>query len=187
MTHGQKPSTRPDRTSATVWVVRVLYVLRHAKSDWAAAYGGVDHERPLNERGAQAAQTMGRRLAERRAIPDRILCSSAARTRQTIELATAAGHWNRTTILKRRLYLASPGSVIDLLREQADDAGSVLIVGHQPTCAELVRRLTGDEPPRFVTAAVACVHLEIASWAEVEPYCGNLAWFDTPKGSAGQP
>ena len=161
--------------------VRVLYVLRHAKSDWSAAYGGVDHERPLNARGHKAAQTMGRRLAERRALPDRILCSSAVRTRQTIELAVAAGNWNRTTILEPSLYLASPGSAIDLLGGQSDDAHSILIVGHQPTCGELVRRLTGDDPPRFVTAAVACVHLDIASWNEIEPYRGRLAWFSTPK------
>ena len=134
-----------------------------------------------------AAETMGRRLAARRALPDRILCSSATRTRQTIELAVAAGNWNRTTLLEPALYLASPGSAIDLLREQTDDAGSILIVGHQPTCAELVRRLTGDDPPRFVTASVACVHLQIDSWRQVEPYCGRLAWFDTPKQASDQP
>ena len=161
--------------------VRVLYVLRHAKSDWTAAYGGVDHERPLNARGVKAARKMGRRIAERQAVPDRILCSTAVRTRQTIELAVAAGDWNRTTILEPALYLASPGAVIDLLGGQSDDAHSILIVGHQPTCAELVRRLTGDEPPRFVTAAAACVHLDIASWGEIEPYRGRLDWFSTPK------
>ena len=161
--------------------VRVLYVLRHAKSDWNAAYGGVDHERPLNDRGVKAARTMGRRLAERRALPDRILCSTAVRTRQTIELAVEAGAWNRSTILEPALYLASPGAAIDLLGAQSDEAHSILIVGHQPTCAELVRRLTGDEPPRFVTAAAACVLLDIGSWSEIEPYCGRLEWFSTPK------
>ena len=107
------------------------------------------------------------------------------RTRQTIELAVAAGNWNRTTILERALYLASPGTAIDLLRGQPDDANSLLLVSHQPTCAELVRRLTGDHPPRFVTAALACLHLDIDSWNDVEPYCGKLMWFETPKRVAG--
>ncbi len=160
--------------------VRILYVLRHAKSDWSATYRA-DHDRPLNPRGIAAAKTMGRLLAERRELPDRILCSSALRTRQTIELAVAASNWNRTTILAPALYLASPGSAIELLREQPDDANSLLLVSHQPTCAELVRRLTGDDPPRFVTAALACIHLDIDSWSEIEPYRGRLAWFETPK------
>ncbi len=164
--------------------VRILYVLRHAKSDWSATYGA-DHDRPLNPRGIAAAKTMGRLVAERRELPDRILCSSALRTRRTLELAVAAGNWNRTTILEPALYLASPGSAIDLLREQADDANSILLVSHQPTCAELVRRLTGNDPPRFVTAALACVHLDVDSWSEVEPYRGRLAWFSTPKRAAG--
>ncbi len=164
--------------------VRILYVLRHAKSDWSATYG-VDRDRPLSPRGVAAAKTMGRLVAERRELPDRILCSSALRTRQTIELAVAAGNWNRTTILEPALYLASPGSAIDLLREQVDEANSILLVSHQPTCAELVRRLTGDDPPRFVTAALACLHLDVDSWSEVEPYCGRLAWFQAPKRAAG--
>ena len=161
--------------------MRLLYVLRHAKSDWKAACGGNDHERPLNERGRRAARTMGCRLARRGEVPDRILCSSARRTRQTIEIAVQAGRWNRATILEPRLYLASPGGVIDLLSEQLDDANSILTVGHQPTCAELVRRLTGEAPPRFVTAAMACIRLEIDSWSDIEPYRGSLLWFDTPK------
>lgn len=164
--------------------MRLLYVFRHAKSDWSAAYGA-DHERPLNPRGIAAARTMGRFVVERRALPDRILCSSATRTRQTIELAVQAGNWNRATILEPALYLASPGSAIDLLREQPDAANSLLLVSHQPTCAELVRRLTGDDPPRFVTAALACLHLDIDSWSEVEPYRGRLAWFETPNRAAG--
>ncbi len=160
--------------------MRILYVLRHAKSDWTAAYGGADHERPLNARGLEAAPTMGRKLARRGVLPDRILCSSAMRTRQTIELVVAAGNWNRTTIVEPALYLASPGAVMDLLHGQSDQAHSILIVGHQPTCTALVRRLTGCEPRRFITAAVACVHLDISSWSEIEPSCGRLAWFDTP-------
>lgn len=164
--------------------MRTLYVLRHAKSDWNAAYGA-DHERPLNPRGIAAAKTMGRLLAERRELPDRILCSSALRTRQTIELAIAAGDWNRTPILEPALYLASPGTVLDLLCEQPDDVDSLLLVGHQPTCADLVRRLTGDPPPRFVTAALARVELDVDSWRQVEPCRGKLAWFETPKRALG--
>jgi len=161
--------------------MRVLYVLRHAKSDWSAFYGGIDHERPLNDRGVRAARTMGRRLAERRALPDRILCSSAVRTRQTVELATEAGNWNRTTITEPALYLASPSTAIDLLQRQSDDANSIMIVGHQPTCGGIVHYLTGTAPARFVTAAVACIHLDINSWSAVELYCGRLIWFTTPR------
>ncbi len=164
--------------------MRILYVLRHAKSDWNAPYGGADHERPLNRRGVRAAGTMGRLLARRRLVPDRILCSTARRTRQTIELVVRAAGCNRPTMLEPGLYLAAPGAVIDLLSSQDDLANSILMVGHQPTCAELVRRLTGENPPRFFTAALACVNLNITSWSDIKPYCGRLAWFSTPKEEA---
>ena len=57
-----------------------LYVLRHGKSDWQAAYGA-DHDRPLKKRGREAAQLVGRLLSSADEAPDHILSSSALRAR----------------------------------------------------------------------------------------------------------
>ncbi len=62
-----------------------LILMRHAKSSWANV-SQADFDRPLNERGRQAAPLMGRWLDEQGLIPDLILCSTARRTQETCDL-----------------------------------------------------------------------------------------------------
>ncbi len=57
----------------------------------------------------------------------------------------------------------------------------VLIVGHNPTWADLVSRLIGGGDVRFPTAAVACVQLPESSWSAVGSSCGELLWFVIPR------
>jgi phosphohistidine phosphatase len=62
--------------------MKLLYLVRHAKSSWAEP-GLADIDRPLNKRGKRDAPEMGRRLKERDAVPDRIVTSPAKRARGT--------------------------------------------------------------------------------------------------------
>ena len=62
-----------------------LSLLRHAKSSWANP-GQQDFDRPLNERGLEAAPRMGAFMAEHGIAPDLVLCSPSVRTRQTLDL-----------------------------------------------------------------------------------------------------
>ncbi len=60
-----------------------LLLLRHAKSAWDVP-GAPDFDRPLAPRARRAATMIGEHLAAHRLLPDRILCSSARRTRETL-------------------------------------------------------------------------------------------------------
>ena len=62
-----------------------LFLMRHAKSDWADSSLS-DMERPLNARGRASAPLMARWIQSHRSIPDVVLCSTAIRTRQTLGL-----------------------------------------------------------------------------------------------------
>ena len=62
-----------------------LILMRHAKSDWSQ--GGLsDFERPLNKRGVKDSSALGKWMADHLELPDVILCSSARRTQQTMQL-----------------------------------------------------------------------------------------------------
>src|SRR5205807_6758594 len=77
-----RPRGRPPRP------VHTLMVLRHAK---AAGEPGVnDHERPLAGRGRRNATAVGQWLLTQGLAPDRVLCSSSRRTRETWERVSAA-------------------------------------------------------------------------------------------------
>ena len=66
-----------------------LYLLRHAKSDWADP-DRVDADRPLSPRGRRAAPALGRYMRREGLIPAFALSSTARRAEETWELLAPA-------------------------------------------------------------------------------------------------
>ncbi len=161
-----------------------LFLLRHAKSDWHADYDD-DHGRPLNPRGQEAARRMGHFLAALGQVPELILSSSAVRARNTAELAAMEGKWDCELRLLPELYHCSPRGALGLLAQEGGEAGSVLLVGHEPTWSELASLLLGGGETRadikMVTATLARFDLPIASWTESIPGRAILAFLVSPK------
>jgi len=127
--------------------VRVI-VVRHAK----AAPGAPDELRPLTEQGREAARVLGELLADRQ--PDTVVSSPLLRTRETAQaIADAAG---LEVEVDERL---APGADADDLRAAvAGRGGTVITVGHQPDCSEIVLAITGREVD-FPTAGFAEIDL----------------------------
>jgi len=127
--------------------VRVI-VVRHAK----AAPGVPDELRPLTEQGREAARVLGELLADRQ--PDTVVSSPLLRTRETAQaIADAAG---LDVEVDERL---APGADADDLRAAvAGRGGTVITVGHQPDCSEIVLAITGREVD-FPTAGFAEIDL----------------------------
>src|SRR5438105_1351672 len=68
---------------------RALYLLRHAKSSWDDPDLD-DHDRPLAKRGVRAAGAIARHIWREGIQPALVLCSSARRARQTLDLIAPA-------------------------------------------------------------------------------------------------
>ena len=62
---------------------RTLVLLRHAKSDYPS--GVADHDRPLAPRGIREAGLAGDWMRAHAPAVDAVLCSTATRTRETLE------------------------------------------------------------------------------------------------------
>jgi phosphohistidine phosphatase SixA len=120
-----------------------LFLVRHAE----AAPGDPDDLRPLTPAGRDAARALGRQLAEHR--PDAVVASPLLRARETAELvARACGLAAETD---GRL---APGATPDTLRAATAGRGATVVaVGHQPDCGDIVLALTGREA-RFPPAGV---------------------------------
>ena len=164
--------------------VKRIYVLRHGKSDWSSEYEA-DHDRPLKGRGVRAARLMGRFLAATGREPDVVVSSSAVRALTTARLAAEAGNWGCDVRVEPDLYGASRTRVLQEIRSLDTTIDSVLIVGHQPTCSDVVGSLIGSGEIRFPTAAMACIDVPTARWDAVEFGRGFLVWLVTPKLLAG--
>jgi phosphohistidine phosphatase len=112
-----------------------LFLVRHAE----AAPGDPDALRPLTPAGRDAARQLAATLAQEH--PDAVLSSPLLRARETAAaIAGAAGLEAETD---DRL---APGATTDDLRGAVAGHGdTVVAVGHQPDCSEIVLALTGEE------------------------------------------
>ena len=168
--------------------MRTLYLLRHAKSDWGSP-GLDDHDRPLAARGERAAAVMGVHFAQQQYEPSLVLCSSARRTRQTLEALLPHLPGPPELVVEERLYLASSSQLLGRLQEIDDGQLGVLLIGHNPGMAELAQALPkkGERATlrrlaaRFPTAAAAVCEFDLERWRDLAPGSGRLLSYATPK------
>jgi phosphohistidine phosphatase len=125
-----------------------VFLVRHAE----AAPGEPDALRSLTTAGEGAARELGARLAAEGL--DAVLSSPLLRARQTAEQIARAA--SLTVEVDERL---APGATVGDLREAVEGRGGTIVaVGHQPDCSEILLDLTG-ESRAFPPAAVAVVEL----------------------------
>lgn len=172
-----------------------LLVLRHAKSSWAEE-GLPDHDRPLNARGLRDAPRMALHLAHAAPRPDRVLCSTAQRARQTLDAVLEALPAPPPPVaLEPELYLAPASRLLARLHTLPAGSRSVLLVGHNPGLEDLVRGLAarrgGDRGAAarldegLKTATLAVLVFE-APWRELAPAGARLEALVRPKDLAAE-
>ncbi len=151
---------------------REIILLRHAHA--GNPPGIDDRERELSARGVNEAQAAGRWLLEHDALPARVLCSPALRSRQTAQQAFG----EIAVDLEPRIYEATAGE-LDALIDEHGDAPRLLLVGHNPGLETLVALLATGQSGDFrgmPPAGIAWFELDGAA----EPGAGCLKAFWSP-------
>ena len=164
-----------------------LMLLRHAKSSWAEAAPD-DFDRPLNRRGRRAAAAMGAHMASCGLIPRRILCSPAVRARETLNGVLSTLPTAPDVRFVSALYAASETGYLTAIRAHADDAESLLIIGHNPAIEDTALQLAGNRTApayaamreKFPTAALAVLDFE-GDWRALRAQAAHLAAFVRPR------
>jgi phosphohistidine phosphatase len=170
--------------------MKTLLLLRHAKSSWDEALP--DEKRPLAKRGREAAPEVGRYMAKHDQVPDLILCSTARRTTETLDLILPYFKKGIPIKYEDQLYLAEYPDLLARIRWVDDKFKKLLIIGHNPGLEQLaftlamasngpdddqMRRLT----EKFPTAALAVITFNFKSWKDVKEGKGTLEDFVRPK------
>jgi phosphohistidine phosphatase len=119
-----------------------LILLRHGKAE-ADAPSGRDFDRGLTDRGRRDAALIARVLDEAGLAPDLVLVSPAARATQTWA-AAAASFPEARAVEAPELYDISPGDILALARREGADAGTVMVVGHNPGLGQLAAWLAQE-------------------------------------------
>ena len=165
--------------------MKQLTLIRHAKSSWSDVSMG-DFDRPLNARGLRDAPRMGVHLKAASLLPvDRMLSSPACRAKTTAEIiAEALGLATESIEFERRIYEASLRGLFELVRGLDDEAGHVVLFGHNPGFEQLASALNPNfegDGEKFPTCGVANMDLAIDSWGEAREGCAAECRFYYPK------
>jgi len=162
--------------------MKQLLLVRHAKSEQAGP-GEKDLDRPLSERGRSDVPTMVQRLFSRNIdLPERIVASSASRTRETAELfATHIGLSADCVYLEPQIYLAGESRLLQICRALDDDLNVVMLVGHNPAMTDLLNLLCDNVRVDHVpTCGVAHLRIPERTWAALNADVAELVSFDYP-------
>jgi len=167
--------------------VKALYLLRHAKSSWGDATLP-DHERPLAPRGKKATRVLARHFNDAQIRPALVLCSTAARTRETLQgvmnsLGDDVDVWHEDD-----LYGASSEGLLARLHRLPPTVPSVMLVGHNPGLEDLALELVGagDKAAvaklhaKFPTGALASL-LIACEWSALAPGDATLTAYVVPR------
>ncbi len=163
-----------------------LLLLRHARAAWAEP-GMRDFDRPLDATGRADADAMGAVMAKGRVLPQRVICSSARRARETWD-AVVRHLPVADVIVTDQLYITDATGYLNFIRDNAQ-VESLLIVGHNPMIEDVCFALapngkddaTGARSSGFPACGLAVIDFR-GNLADVAPSTGFLEAFYTPGG-----
>ncbi len=161
--------------------MKLLTLVRHAKSSWQAQ-GVSDHERTLNPRGLNDAPLMAKRIEQRVALPDRILCSSARRTLQTCDIFNSSWLQPQADVaIDDALYLSSTGTLQGAIESTDIEVEHLMVIAHNPGLEQLGMLLHPNSPKSLPTCAVLHFEIDQNSFSLENLQRIQLRWYDYPK------
>ena len=156
---------------------RTLLVLRHAKTVDTRP-GSKDSERRLTPDGERHALEVGDYLRTQGIVVDTVLCASAVRARQTLDLLKLGDQLDPDRVeIADRFYNAGTDTLINAVRELPEDCSVALLVGHAPGAPGVVYELTDQATStpeavsaidgRFPAAALASLEFD-SDWSQLD-------------------
>jgi phosphohistidine phosphatase len=146
-----------------------LIFFRHGLADWPD-WPRPDDERPLTREGRKITHEVATYLARLKVNPRKILTSPLPRASQTAEIV--AEHLHAPVEVTSKL--TKNFTVRKLEELLADEAESVMLVGHEPNFSRVIKGLTGGEV-KLRKSGVARLTID------PDAMQGRLDWLLTPK------
>lgn len=167
--------------------MKTLFLLRHAKAESVSA-SLRDEDRKLSARGRIACGQIGAYMQSKRYAPQQVLCSTSARTRETLALLEMDGNTSFPCRFEQKLYLATPGEMLTQIQGADDSVDSLLVIGHNPGMHHLAAGLVeaGHTPLhekleiKYPTGSLAVITFDTGRWSAIAPETGTLVDFVLP-------
>ncbi len=161
--------------------MKTLYLIRHAKSDWANI-ALADIDRPLNTRGYTDAHKMSLVFKSASIKPEEIISSCAVRALTTALIFARNTDYNSAKIrIEPSLYHSDYDKYLSIIAETNSKVNTLFLFAHNPTitdCANALLRTTMEAIP---TCGIVGITNKCATWEEFIDVPGKLVLFDFPK------
>jgi phosphohistidine phosphatase len=162
-----------------------LLLLRHAKSEKAAP-GQRDRDRSLNARGRNDAADVAAYMVSHALVPDRVVVSSAQRTRQTWACMAAAFPPSLAPVYEDRLYESGPKLILEVIQEAPASAATLLVIGHNPGLHEAAQLLLATDSAQALddglpTSGLVVIDFAGADWRKLRAHSGRLDRLASPR------
>lgn len=166
---------------------KILIILRHGQAK-NASFNEHDHSRTLTEKGHKEAIEMGETLYDNGFIPDYVLCSTASRTRETLEEIKQFFPTTPEIEYSPKIYNASEVELLLKISYITDSVDRLMIIGHNPGLYQLSLALAkeGDKQMHnrlqmeFPTCALAVIGFD-GTWGNILSSRSKLLLFTTPR------
>lgn len=146
--------------------MKSLFLLRHAKTERDSP-SGRDFDRQLTNRGRGDAARLGKELRKESFKADLILSSPAARAAETVQEAGLTARY------EPRIYNASTGELLDIVKQVDGAVHRLMLVGHNPGFENMVAQLTAAHIG-VPTGTLVEIELPIERWADVGENRGRI-------------
>ncbi len=164
-----------------------LVLLRHFKSSWHEP-GAADRDRPLAPRGQRDAVAMAETMVAHDLVPDRILCSPARRTRETLAALEPGLGDGRDVVFIEALYSGPETDYRDVIATAGGDVDRLMVIGHNPRIHATALALVGSGrkgdrsqlAAKYPTGTLTVITFDAPSWSAVADGSGELVAFIRP-------
>ncbi len=156
--------------------MNTLYLLRHSN----AGPGGIDlrdKDRPLSDQGLQTCQTIATQMQDDNIKPDLVICSSALRTRQTLEAIRFIWETLPETIFEDSIYEAFTADIIATIAQHTSTHKNIMVIGHNPGLQDLALQLSNSPASNaykeaimdFSPGCMAKLSADDYAWSDITP------------------
>ena len=163
---------------------KTLYLIRHAKSEWANA-DLKDIDRPLNQRGYRDAHMMSKMLKSKGIVPELCVTSPAIRAMSTaLIFARTIGYPQDQLLINPSIYESSAENLINQLLTFPAEVQTVFLFGHNPSITEAASLLGNFSVDEVPTCGIVGIGFKESSWKATDD--SFLTFFDFPKNHGEQ-
>ena len=146
-----------------------LHLLRHAKTDQNSSTGKyIDIK--LLKKGKDQSKEMGKYFKKQNFNPSKIICSTAARTRETITIIQKEQKINTKIEYVDELYLAEKEKIFSIISNMTENE-DLFIIGHNNGLSDLASYLV-DHLIDLSTCDFVTIQFNTDTWQEISKGLG---------------